>query len=236
MRILDFMSIFGEIFMEIIPEHPFIDRQGHIQTFKVTVNNIGQKEFSILVYYGVAGIGKTYLGKKFLNHLGEYNLKYKYQKVIWASIYLQLDEHRDKTTMLMAFKNELHKKSKINFPAFEIAHAIYWKKANPEIPIRKKNYLFFEGSDAFNVLYGVATQISYFSLVPAVARLLNSLPNDRRNCWTKRTEEELKQLSEKEPSKIKEMLPYFWALDLNNYLKDTSQSVVLFIDTYEALW
>ena len=104
--------------------------------------------------------------------------------------------------MLMALKNELHKKSKINFPAFEIAHAIYWKKANPEVPIRKENYLFFEGNDAFNVFVGVANQIPYFSLVLAVARLLNSLPDDIRKWWTKIIEEELKQLSEKEPSII----------------------------------
>jgi hypothetical protein len=29
-------------------------------------------------------------------------------------------------------KNELQRKYKINFPAFEIAHSIYWKKANHE--------------------------------------------------------------------------------------------------------
>jgi len=33
-------------------------------------------------------------------------------------------------------KNDLQKKHKINFPAFEIAHAIYWKKANPESTLR----------------------------------------------------------------------------------------------------
>ncbi|MDR7666449.1 tetratricopeptide repeat protein [Methanosarcina sp. Z-7115] len=35
---------------------------------------------------------------------------------------------------------------------------------------------------------------------------------------------------------IEETLPYFWAQDLNNYLKKYSKSAVLFIDTYEALW
>ncbi len=49
-------------------------------------------------------------------------------------------------------------------------------------------------------------------------------------------EPELLQLSEKEPLEIEEMLPYFWAQDLNNYLERTSRSAVLFIDTYEALW
>lgn len=68
-----------------------------------------------------------------------------------------------------------------------------------------------------------------------VARLLKGLPADIRKWWTQR-EEELKKRSEKEPLEIKEMLLYFQALDLNNYLKDTSQSVVLFIYTYEALW
>lgn len=65
--------------------------------------------------------------------------------------------------------------------------------------------------------------------------MLKGIPEDIRKWWTQR-EEELKKLLEKETLGIKEMLPYFWALDLNNYLKDTPQFVVLLIDTFEALW
>ena len=57
-------------------QHPFVDREGHIQTFKEAVTNIGQKEFSVLVYYGIAGIGKTSLRKEFPKHIEKYNLKY----------------------------------------------------------------------------------------------------------------------------------------------------------------
>ena len=217
-------------------QYPFVDREDHIQTFKEAVNNIGQKEFSVLVYYGVAGIGKTSLRKEFQKYLEEYNLKYQHQEVIWASIDLQLDKHREKNTFLVTLKNDLQKKSKINFPAFEIAHAIYWKKANPEIPLRKENYLLFEGDNAFDDFFGVVDQIPYFSLVPAVGRLLKNFPDYLRKWWKKRGEKELLQLSEKEPLEIEEMLPYFWAQDLNNYLEHTSKSAVLFIDTYEALW
>ena len=39
-------------------KHKFIDREGHIQTFTEAVKNLGQKELKVLVYYGVAGIGK----------------------------------------------------------------------------------------------------------------------------------------------------------------------------------
>ena len=50
-------------------QYPFVDRENHIQTFIEAVNNIGQKEFSVLVYYGVAGIGKTSLRKELPKYL-----------------------------------------------------------------------------------------------------------------------------------------------------------------------
>jgi len=128
------------------------------------------------------------------------------------------------------------KKSKIKFPAFEIAHAIYWKKAYPELLLRKENYLFFEWDENLDSFFGAVDQIPYFGLVPAVARLIKSSHDYLRKWWKKIGEAELNQLSDKESLEIEEMLPYFWALDLNNYLENTSQSAVLFIDTYEALW
>lgn len=216
-------------------QHFFVDREDHIQAFKENVYNIGQKEFSVLVYYGIAGIGKTTLRKEFPKYLEKHNREYQYRKTIWASIDLRLESHRDKNTFLVTLKNDLQKKYKIHFPAFEIAHAIYWKKANPEIPLRKDNYLFFEGDNAFDDFFGVVDKIPYFSIVPATARLLKNLPDYFRKWWVN-GEEDLLQLSGKEPLEIEEMLPYFWAWDLNNYLEQTSKSTVLFIDTYEALW
>ncbi|MCO5382152.1 MAG: hypothetical protein NHB15_08725 [Methanosarcina barkeri] len=162
-------------------QYPFVDRNCYIQTFKEAVKNIGQKEFNVLVYYGVAGIGKTSLRKELSKYLEEY-CKHSDKKVIWASIDLQLDKHREKTPFLVTLKNDLQRKSKIKFPAFEIAHAIYWKKAYPEIPLRKENYLFFEGDDAFDDFYGVVEKIPYFSLVPAVGKLLKNAPDYLRAC------------------------------------------------------
>jgi hypothetical protein len=98
-------------------QYPFVDREGHIQTFKEAVNNIGQKEFSVLVYYGVAGIGKTSLRKELPKYLEEYNCEYQDQEVIWASIDLQQEEYRKKTTFLVTLKNELQRKSKIKLRA-----------------------------------------------------------------------------------------------------------------------
>jgi hypothetical protein len=93
-----------------------------------------------------------------------------------------LDAHRKKSTFLVTLKNDLQKRHKVDFPAFEIAHAIYWKKARPEIPLRKDNYLLFEGDNAFDDFFGVINQIPYFSVVPASLKLLKNLPDYLRAC------------------------------------------------------
>jgi len=245
-------NIFYSDYMVIVPKNPFkkrhfVDRQVCLKNFNEAMNNVRLNKFNVLVFYGVAGIGKTSLRKEFIKYLEAYNKKNKnqdvtlssslQQEIIWTSIDLQLDKYREKNTFLVTLKYDLQEKFKIDFPAFEIAHAVYWKKTNPEIPLRKDNYLLFEGNNASDDIFGVVSQIPYFGIVPYVGRfLLNSLPDHLRKWWTKRGEEELKQLPEKEPLEIEEMLPYFWAQDLNNYLKNSSKIAVLFIDTYEALW
>ena len=217
-------------------ERPFVDREEFIKAFEQAFQNIRGNKYSVLVYYGIGGIGKTGLRKELPQCLEKYNFKYQQQEVIWTTIDLQQEEYRKKNTFLATLKNNLQQKHKIHFPAFEIAHAIYWKKANPEISLRKENYLIFEGDEKLDPFFGIVNQIPYFNLVPKVARLLNGLPKYLREWWTKKGEAELTRLSEKEPTEIEERLPYFWAQDLNRYLENTSQTAVLFIDTYEALW
>lgn len=133
---------------------------------------------------------------------------------------------------MAALKYNLQEKYKIDFPAFEIAHAIYWKKTNPEIPLRKDNYLLFKGNNVFDDIFGIASKISPLGIVHNAGKLiLKDLPDYLREWWTTEGEKELKQLSEEEPLTIEEKLSYYWALDLNNYLKCTSKPAVLFVDT-----
>lgn len=76
-------------------KHKSVDREIHIQTFTEAVKSLGQKEMNVLVYYGIAGIGKTSLRKELTNYLKEYNLEDQHPEVIWASVDLQLERHRD---------------------------------------------------------------------------------------------------------------------------------------------
>src|SRR5208283_2175593 len=105
-------------------------------------------------------------------------------KIIWASIDLQLANHRKISTFLITLKKNLQIESHIHFPAFEIAHAIYWKKANPEISLRTENYLLFEGDDTLDTIFGFIDQIPHLNLFPKVARLFKGLPDYFRKYWT----------------------------------------------------
>ena len=86
-------------------ENLFVDRDNYIQIFKDAINNIGQKEFNVLVYYGVAGIGKTSLRKELSKYLNEYNFEHPNYELIWASVDLQQETYLEKTTFLVALKN-----------------------------------------------------------------------------------------------------------------------------------
>ena len=113
----------------------FVDREGHIQNFEKAVNILGQKEFSILVYYGIAGIGKTSLRKEFPKHLKEYNLKHQQQEVIWASIDLHLDKHREKNTFFRLSQNPNH---------FYNCDKIFYYKVNSRINFLNLGGLVFK--------------------------------------------------------------------------------------------
>jgi len=105
-----------------------------------------------------------------------------------------------------------------------------------KFPFRKDNYLLFKCNNAFDDIFGIASKISPIGIVYNAGKfILKDLPDYLREWWRKRGEKELNQLLEKEPLVIEEMLHYFWAQDLNNYLEHNSKPIVLLIDTYEVL-
>ena len=220
----------------------FVDREAHLKTFKEAVNYIGQKEFNVLVYHGIAGIGKTSLMTEFSNYLNEYNSAYDYQKVIWASIDLQYPDYREKNNFLIALEKKLQKtstkrflESKLYFTSFETAYDIYLKKAYLESSLRKENYLLFEGDNDFDGLLGAIDQVPHLNLVPNTLRILKKTQGHLRKLWAKIEDSELSELQKKNLHDIEKRLTYFWIKDLNNYLEDNSKYVVFFIDTYDVL-
>lgn len=60
-----FNSFFSKKDKRIFEEdRPFVDREEYIQAFKDALESIREKARSVLIYHGVAGIGKTRLRKE----------------------------------------------------------------------------------------------------------------------------------------------------------------------------
>ena len=211
---------------------PFVDRTEFIEAFEKSFLNIAQKDYSILVYYGVAGIGKTSLRKELATLLEKHNESDPLMRVIWTSIDFATEQYRQPYKFLEVLSSQLRQKYDIKFNSFDIALATYWKKVNPRVPLVKENYS--EESIVRDVL-DICDEFVPVNLTLNVLNLARSLP-ERYQKWALKRKEEISRLPDLEPADIDERLPVYWAYDLADHLQNTSESAVIFIDTYEALW
>ncbi len=212
-------------------DRPFVDREEFIEAFETAFQNIGKKDYSVLVYYGIGGIGKTSLRKELPKKLDEYNEKYQNTGVIWATVDFSIESHRQMDKFLGILKNELNQKCGVKFHLFDIAQATYWQKVNPQIPLSRDGYS--EDSIVTDLLdsFGGLVSINYSSIKNVVGKA-----PDRLKEWALKREKEIARLPDMEALDIEKMLPVFFANDLADYLQKTSKSAVIFIDSYEALW
>jgi tetratricopeptide (TPR) repeat protein/predicted amidohydrolase len=206
----------------------FVDREVCIQAFRENIQNSGNLEYNVLFYHGIAGIGKSKLQKELQKILDE-----EYPEIFWAAIDLNTKTYREVGTFLIALRNKIQEKYKSNFYLFNTAHAIYWKKLHPEIPLLEENYPLFKEEGFFSKIVNVLNEFG-----PAHTKLIfdilnNAQDNIRR--FFKEQAIDINVLTAMEAPEIEKLLPGFFAADFTNYL-GTDSKAYIFIDTYEALW
>lgn len=209
----------------------FTNRENHFVSFKNAINNLEKRKYNILSFYGVGGIGKTRLKKELIKTI--INDK---DIIISSSLDFHQTEFRNTSTALHVLYKDL-KSNGISFPTFEIAHAVYWQKLHPEQSLSKSSLPFLEeGSIVFDLI-SMAKDIPLIGILPKIGSLLYKAKKGYEKWWIKNGERELKKLRELDPHEIEHALPYYFALDLNDYLLDFSdKKVIIFFDTYESLW
>ena len=173
----------------------------------------------------------TSLRKELPKLLEKHNEYPKNLDIIWAYIDFSIESHRQTDKFLVILKNELQEKYGVKFHLFDIGYATYWRKINPQIPLLRESYS--EESIVADLLdfFGGFVSINYSS----IKKVVESAPA-RFKEWTLKREMEIANLVNMEAADLEKNLPAFWASDLADYLKYTSSSAVIFIDTYEALW
>lgn len=221
-----------EIYIPIDPtinfgkERVFVDRELCIQAFRENIQNSGTQKYNILFYHGIAGIGKSKLQEELKKILDE-----EYPYIFWVSIDFDVSIFRDISTFLITLRNKIQEKCDAEFYLFNAVHAIYLKKAHPEIPLQKQNYPLIEKGGFLEKIINVLE--SYGQIIFAWEILNRASESFKR--WLHLHNISISKVELFEPNRIKELLPAIFAADFSEYLYENS-NVYIFIDTYEALW
>lgn len=185
---------------------------------------------SILIFYGVGGVGKTSLKKEIIRiHKKEnkenlvFDLDFKENKVnsIAEALY----------TFLKSLKKE--KNNRFHPHAFLKAYNLYCKKKNIEhnnlesatIPQEADLFLKFAG-----IFDNGITETAFYTVVNLFNTLYNTFTVN------KEVKKKIAELKNKDIEEIEEYLPVFFQEDLKKYtLKHPKSKILFVIDTFETL-
>ena len=215
------------------PVRPFTDRERYLKIFQEAIQEISRKDQLVLTFYGIGGVGKTSLRRELIRILeaGKTDL-------LWAVLDFEVPSLREQETALFALSNSLKERYEIQFPTFDLAYAVYWKKTRPHIPLSKDNISSLADgviADMIRII-GSVSSIPIIGLIPTITNVLTKGHKSLKEWWLKRGKQELNTLAKLEPKEIAERLPMYWAVDFKDFLQKKKTSAVLFIDTYDALW
>ncbi|MFB3133775.1 MAG: tetratricopeptide repeat protein, partial [Rhodothermales bacterium] len=209
----------------------FTDRESFIEAFDETLAAVDPARYDVLVYYGVGGIGKTALRKHLGNHLDA-----QQDPARWATVNFELAANRNPDNALFLARNALQRKYKFRFPSFDLAYAVYWERTHPQIPLARKELPFLQEGDLLSDVILAVKDVPGLGLVTRLPKAVAKLGGAAQRWWTRRGRADLQELASLDDGEILDRLSRFWAGDLADALAVTGERVVLFLDTYEALW
>ncbi|WP_449540373.1 hypothetical protein [Ferdinandcohnia sp. Marseille-Q9671] len=213
----------------------FTDREEPRKAFRDAFLKKDMNQYKILTYYGVGGIGKTRLLEELFQQVNQLN-----PSALKALIDFKEEKFRLAGEGLIVLREELRKQQTIKFYSFDLAYSIYWKKLNPQVSMKnsRNDLPFIEEGSFIADLMEQLNYIPFAQWVPKTLKLIHTMGKykDSFQWWHGRGKTVMEQLEGLQPSEIENMLPAFFAIDLKDYLEKVNSKIVLFIDTYEALW
>ena len=211
----------------------FTDREGFLAAFDYALDAVTPDRYRVLAFYGVGGIGKTSLIRELRRRLREDR-----PAVAHARLDLRDGENRLPASALLRLRAALHDRHGIPFPTFDVAFAVYWKLANPHLPLAKSELRFLGEGEIAGDVVGVLAEVPVVGLVAKIPRILDRTGRAARTWWTRRGQAELQHIAAlDDPNAVAEWLPAFWSADLKAWLADEpGRRAVVFLDTFEALW
>jgi len=214
--------------LDVEKERKFVDREVCIDVLRDNIQKLGTQEHKVLFYYGIAGIGKSILLEKLQNILDN-----EYPEVLWGLIDLKSTGIRKVDNFLLTLKKQFEDEYKAKFYLFNTVHAIYSKKAHPEIPLQIQNYPLVKEGGFLNELINLLNKYTFIPVRFSFYMINNAPDYIKKNLITGKLD--IHKLISMKTQELERLLPRFFAEDFKLFL-GTDSKVCIFIDTYEALW
>ena len=196
----------------------------------ISVNN--DIPIQIITYYGIGGVGKSRLLKQIREELIEREADSKY-------CYIDFEKVKNLTTageeMLNVIKNDLTRRYEFEFPLYDLAYYEYnirlgFPASKPELEsiLSKHSQL--------NFLISVAGEIPLVGTFAKIVQYADEGSTILKNRFNNsKLKEKVLELDNMSLDEIKEMLPYYFAMDMKYNLSNEKYPFVFEIDTYEKL-
>ncbi|MEO0742526.1 MAG: tetratricopeptide repeat protein [Bacteroidota bacterium] len=213
----------------------FTDRDEFKAVFDTALDSVTPDRHSVLMFYGVGGIGKSGLIRELRRRLSEERPADR-PPAVHARVDFTDPENRLPTTALVRARSDLHRQG-VPFLSFDIAFAHYWSLAYPHLPLSKSELRFLEEGEMLADLVDAARDIPGLGLISKIPRALDKTRKAFQTYWHKRGQEELRRIAALDDAdKVLDWLYVFWAADVKAWLaEEPGRRAVLFLDTLEAL-
>lgn len=207
----------------------FVGRSAQIDEFKnkyqELLSNPDSSKIYAHSYFGLGGIGKTWLLKKLKQELYDKTPSPRY-------VHIDFLNKTNCINFMLELAEKFEKDHKYKFPHFASAYNIYAKKLGYKSSIAIKRSVLKNIEDATEV--GKTLVDSYSPAgIPMGSLLLFGYKMLSERALTKNVDK--KAMEKMEADELFEKLPEYFYKDMNDSRKEGETPLVIFVDTYENL-
>lgn len=191
-------------------------------------------DYKVINYFGIGGLGKSFLQAKLRQELDDQAAKNN-RRIFYVS-HDFVSEQLEMTDVLKALRNELVRKAEFEFSVFDFALYYYFNLCDIDV-LKPKKEILIENSKVFSIFSKAIQIVPVASDVFNILDVIKDLICNGINLKIEQ-QEEIKRLRFYDKTNVEELkaeLPYYFALDFNECVKNMSEPVVVFLDSYEYL-
>lgn len=208
----------------------FSDRAEAFTAFRQALAEQDPEAQKVLNFWGVGGIGKSRLQHELREMLRRDQLG------ISVRLDFQAPTVRRQDAGLYQLRHSLRAEHGLELPLFDIAYAVYWQRANPEVPLSASELPLLSESEILGDIVSAAGNAPVVGVVVSLVKGLDLL-GKRAQRWRRVREDlDLRNLDRLDVHEILDALTFFFARDLRHALNEHVQRCVIMLDAHEALW